>query len=47
MYLIYSKKFITVFALFFHMWYLSKTVILVTMYLIVVMVAAKMSAVRN
>ena len=41
------QNFITVFAIFVHRWYLLKTFVLVTMYVTVVMVAARMSDVIN
>ena len=42
--LIRSQNFITVFAIFSHMWYLLKTivVVVVTMYMTVVMVEARL-----
>ena len=43
--LIHPQNIITAFALFVHRWYLLNTVVLVTMYVTVVMVAAKMSVV--
>ena len=45
--LIHSQNVITSFALFFHRCYLLNTVILVTMYMMVVMVADRMIVVRN
>ena len=45
--MIHSQNIITAFAIFVHMWYLLNTVavIFVTTYVIVVIVAARMSAV--
>ena len=43
--LIHSQNVITAFELFVHRWYLLKTVILFAMYVTVVMVADRMSAV--
>ena len=47
--MIHSQNFITVFALYVHMWYLLKTlsVVLVTSYVTLVMVVARIIAVNS
>ena len=45
--LIHSRNIVTVLTLFFRWWYFLKNIFLTTMYMTVVMVASRMSAVSN